>query len=217
MTTMTKTADGFVDYYDVLQLSPNADQETIDRVYRMLAKRYHPDNHATGNPDKFRGVAEAHRILSSPEQRAAFDVRYDENRSSVLKIIDETSDLDSFAGDQRIFNGILSLLYISRRRDAQKGGMGIVQLERLLGCPAQHLEFHTWYLRQKGWVEYLENGQLAITVNGVDRVIAANGLILNPDRLLTESSRSEGPINSREIESRVAPYSARDNPSGWDV
>ena len=211
MNTMTISA-GFVDYYDVLQLSPNADQETIDRVYRLLAKRYHPDNHATGNPDKFRLAAEAHRILSDPEQRAAFDVTCEENRASVLKTVDETSNVDTFAGDQRTFEGILSLLYISRRRDAQKGGMGIVQLERLLGCPAQHLEFHTWYLRQKGWIEYLENGQLTITANGVDRVMAANGLILSPDRLLTEKVRSQdGPTGSSEPEANVALYSLRDS------
>jgi curved DNA-binding protein len=187
MDRMIKDEGGFVDYYEILQLSPNADNETIDRVYRMLAKRYHPDNHVTGNADKFRLIAEANRILSNPEQRAAFDNRYDENRSSVLKIFDETSQSDSFAGDQRVFEGILSLLYISRRRDAQKGGMGIVQLERLLGCPAEHLEFHTWYLRQKGWIERLENGQLSITADGVDRVIAGNGLSLSRDRLLTEN------------------------------
>ena len=214
MNTMTISAD-FVDYYDVLQLSPNADQETTDRVYWLLAKRYHPDNHATGNPDKFRLAAEAHRILSDPEQRAAFDVRCEENRASVLKTVDETSDVDTFAGDQRIFEGILSLLYISRRRDAQKGGMGIVRLERLLGCPAQHLEFHTWYLRQKSWIEYLENGQLTITANGVDRVMAANGLILSPDRLLTEKVRSQdGPTGRSDSEANVALYSLRDNCAG---
>ena len=187
MNRMNKDEGSFVDYYEILQLSPNADGETIDRVYRMLAKRYHPDNHITGNVDRFRLIAEANRILSNPEQRAAFDNKYDENRSSVLKIFDETSEADSFAGDQRVFEGILSLLYISRRRDAQKGGMGIVQLERLLGCPAEHLEFHTWYLRQKGWIERLENGQLSITADGVDRVIAGNGLTLSRDRLIPEN------------------------------
>ena len=48
MRTKEET-DVFQDYYEVLQLSPKADQETIDRVYRMLVKRYHPDNQETGN------------------------------------------------------------------------------------------------------------------------------------------------------------------------
>ena len=42
------------DYYELLQISPNAEPETIHRVYRLLAQRYHPDNRETGNAQKFR-------------------------------------------------------------------------------------------------------------------------------------------------------------------
>ena len=190
MNRPSKHEDTFIDYYEILQLSANADGETIDRVYRMLAKRYHPDNHVTSNADRFRLIAEAHRILSNPEQRAAFDARYEETRTGVLQIFDDTSNPDNFAGDQRIFDALLSLLYISRRRDARKGGLGILQLERLLGCPSEHLEFHTWYLRQKGWIERLENGQLSITADGVDRVIERNALSVSQDRLLNANNRT---------------------------
>ena len=37
------------DYYEVLQVSPNADLDTIHRVYRLLAQRFHPDNRESGN------------------------------------------------------------------------------------------------------------------------------------------------------------------------
>jgi curved DNA-binding protein CbpA len=37
----------FTDYYENLQISPNADMEMIERVFRLLAKRYHPDNTQT--------------------------------------------------------------------------------------------------------------------------------------------------------------------------
>jgi hypothetical protein len=63
-----------LDYYEVLQLSPNADAETISRVYRMLAFRYHPDNAKTGNSEMFLRLSEAHQILSDPEKRASYDV-----------------------------------------------------------------------------------------------------------------------------------------------
>ena len=43
----------FTDYYEDLQVSSNADVETIERVYRLLAKRYHPDNNGTGDAEKF--------------------------------------------------------------------------------------------------------------------------------------------------------------------
>jgi len=36
------------DFYEVLQLSPNADPDTVHRVFRVLAQRFHPDNKETG-------------------------------------------------------------------------------------------------------------------------------------------------------------------------
>jgi hypothetical protein len=62
-----------LDCYEVMQLSPNADAETISRVYRMLAFRYHPDNLETGNSEMFLRLSEAHEILSDPEKRARYD------------------------------------------------------------------------------------------------------------------------------------------------
>ena len=38
-----------VDYYETLQISKNADQETVQRVFRLLAQRFHPDNLETGD------------------------------------------------------------------------------------------------------------------------------------------------------------------------
>jgi hypothetical protein len=63
------------DLYEVMQLSPRADAETISRVYRMLAFRYHPDNSVTGDREMFLKLAEAHEILGNPEKRAAYDLR----------------------------------------------------------------------------------------------------------------------------------------------
>jgi curved DNA-binding protein len=190
-TTAQNTTNGFFDYYELLQLSPNADSETISRVYRILVKRYHPDNKETGNERKFNDVVQAYRVLSDPETRAAYDVKYDENRSAVLKIFEEASAADSFEGDRRIFDGILSLLYIARRRDPERGGMGVIQLERLLGCPAEHLEFHIWYLMEKNWILRQNNGQFAITVGGIDRMIEDSALVLRRDRMIAERSTSE--------------------------
>ena len=42
------------DHYEILQLSPRADQATIQRVFRLLAKRFHPDNHESGDADRFK-------------------------------------------------------------------------------------------------------------------------------------------------------------------
>jgi len=194
------TSRGFVDHYEVLQLSQNANAETVERVYRLLAKRYHPDNQTTGNSDKFTEIRESYEILSDPEKRASYDVGYDENRSQVWKIFDQESASDGREEDRRIFHGILSLLYVARRRDVRNPGLGAVYLEKMLGCPQQHLEFPVWYLKQRGWVETMENGQFAITVEGVDK-LADRDLELKPDRLLAESPLSESSeSNQGELE-----------------
>jgi hypothetical protein len=64
---------GGPDCYEAMQLSPNADAETISRVYRLLAARYHPDNGESGDNEKFIQLSEAYRILSDPEMRARYD------------------------------------------------------------------------------------------------------------------------------------------------
>ena len=65
-----------LDCYEAMQLSRNADAETISRVYRLLAARFHPDNRETGNSEKFLRLSEAYQILSDPEKRARYDAGY---------------------------------------------------------------------------------------------------------------------------------------------
>ena len=62
-------SDRLPDYYEDLQISPNADLETIERVFRLLAKRYHPDNTDRGNQDAFIRISISYNVL--PMQRYA--------------------------------------------------------------------------------------------------------------------------------------------------
>ena len=182
----------FVDHYETLQVSQNADAETLGRVYRLLAKRYHPDNGVSGNADKFTEVHGAYEVLSNPERRAEYDVKYDSEKSLQWQIFGEGAGAatDGREQDQRIFHGILSLLYVARRRNPIDGGLGPVHLERMLGTPREHLEFPLWYLRRRGFIETLGNGLVAITVDGVDK-IGSKELSLPHNRLLRESSIAE--------------------------
>ena len=193
----------FVDHYEVLQLSQNAESDTIDRVYRLMAKRFHPDNPASGDIDRFNAVRRAYEVLSSPERRAEYDVTYDTEKSVQWQIFDRQAADDSAEQDRRLFHAILSLLYVARRRDPEGGGMGPVHLERMLGTPREHLEFPLWYLRQRGWVEALDNGLLAISVEGIDK-LGSKELALPHERLLTETaSQSSDP--SPELRQDNAP------------
>ena len=80
------------DYYETLQISPNADPETIHRVYRLLAQRFHPDTHETGDSARFRQITEAYRVLRDPESRAAFDVRHQSVRRERMRIVKRTHE-----------------------------------------------------------------------------------------------------------------------------
>jgi len=180
----------FVDFYEVLQVSQNAEPETIERVFRLLARRYHPDNQESGNEEKFRLVHTAYQSLRDPEKRARYDVHYDRHTTTQWQIFRQGTAHGSHEDDQRIIRGILSVLYTARRRDPLRGGFGNLQLERLLGIPREHLEFPLWILKQRGWIEILDNGQTAITIHGIDQVIG-EGLEPADDRLLPKAAATE--------------------------
>jgi len=59
------------DYYEILQVNPKADQEMIERAYRLLAKRYQPKTQDSDNSGKFGTLMEAYLVLSTPNKRAA--------------------------------------------------------------------------------------------------------------------------------------------------
>jgi curved DNA-binding protein CbpA len=160
----------FPDHYEILEISPNANSETIDRVFRYLAKRYHPDNGETGDLARFTEIVEAHTTLKDPLKRAQYDVQYNSYVSAKWKLAEEAGDPTSFGRDSEIQGKILSILYVRRRQSVRDPGVSNFELEDLLSCPSQHIDFHLWYLREKGWLARLENGLIAITVDGVDRV-----------------------------------------------
>ncbi len=175
----------FVDYYEVLQLSPNADPEMIHRIYRLLAQRYHPDNQETGNEETFKTLLKAYRVLVDPEQRAAYDMKHQSARKLRWKIFDQSSASHNIEGEKRKRHGILSLLYHKRMRQPDQPHITLFELEDLLGCPREHLEFTLWYLKEQGWVGRSDNGQHFITARGVEAAETSTVSHEQEGRLLT--------------------------------
>jgi curved DNA-binding protein CbpA len=164
----------FTDYYEILEISPNANSETIERIFRYFALRYHPDNSDTGDLSRFGEIVEAHNTLKDPVKRAQY-LRHKDHSGDRWKLAEEASNTKGIERDVVIQDKLLSLLYVKRRQNISDPGLGYVELERLSGCPREHLEFHLWYLKAKGWIGRLENGTLAITVEGVDRTNSEHG------------------------------------------
>jgi curved DNA-binding protein len=186
----------FVDFYEILQVSPNADLETIHRVYRILAHRLHPDNTETGSDEAFRGLTEAYHTLSEPERRAAYDVHHREARRLTWRIFDQPNSAQGIEAEKRKRQGVLSLLYRQRLVEPAQPTLTLRDFEELLGVPKEHLEFSLWYLREGQFVQRGDNGRHSITLKGVDLAETLSERV-TPVAMLPASSRPTIVPNAR--------------------
>ena len=64
----------YKDYYQILGVNRDANQDEVKRAYRKLARKYHPDvSQASDAEARFKEVGEAYEVLKDPEKRAAYD------------------------------------------------------------------------------------------------------------------------------------------------
>ena len=158
-----------VDYYEVLQVSSTAEPETIHRVYRLHAQRYHPDNQETGNRSRFEEIAEAYAVLSDSERRAQYDIVYAKRRQDRWRLISSGAESENdFEAEQLVRLTLLEVLYTRRRMEPTDAGIYSTELEGLIGRPREHLEFTIWYLNQKKYLQRDDSSRLIITAEGVE-------------------------------------------------
>jgi DnaJ domain len=174
-TQPSTRADDDPDYYQVLQVSRQADTDTIRRVFHILAQRYHPDNHETGNQEKFRQVVDAHAILCDPEKRAAHDVFLAGEDKGRFKIFDSLENTEGVQAEMRKREGILRLLYGKRLTDPHKPAVRAREFTEMLACPLEHLEFALWMLREQRFIIRSDGNQFEITWQGVQAFEAEQG------------------------------------------
>jgi curved DNA-binding protein len=159
----------FVDYYDLLELSPKASPEAIECMFRIMAKRYNPETGIQKDTAKYHHLAQAYRVLRDPETRKKYDSQRSQNEldtEELAQIAAGTSE------DYLIRHRLLSLFYAQRKRSMSQPGVGIAKLEELMKIPTEVIEFHLWYFREKGWVQRETAGPLSITAVGVDEIEA---------------------------------------------
>lgn len=159
---------GDVDYYEVLQVSDTAEPETINRVYRIFAQRYHPDNQETGNEARFREITEAYHVLSNPEKRAQYDATHQKRRKDRWRLVSAGADSENdFELEQVVRLTVLEVLYTKRRVEPHSPGILLRELERMIGRPREHLEFTIWFLNQKKLIS-TDDARMYLTADGVE-------------------------------------------------
>jgi curved DNA-binding protein CbpA len=182
------------DYYEILQLSPNAEQLVITKVYRLLAAYYHPDNKQTGNEERFKRVLKAYEVLSDPAKRSRYNLEFlgrdalhprtpsnEQQKSGVARSREELKakfgatakgegSADANFSERELRKQMLMALYDVRRNTPASPEVSLLVLSELLGCPIENLEFSNWYLKEKGYIKITESADFSVTIAGVDYV-----------------------------------------------
>src|SRR5579872_1737633 len=112
------------DHYEALQISRKADMETIHRVYRIMALRFHPDNPETGDLERFLDLKRAYAVLSDPQRRAEYDAILvkdrDDGPSPIFVLKDFVTGVEA-ESNRRL--GVLCLLYRKRQTNPDAPGV----------------------------------------------------------------------------------------------
>ncbi|HUX27733.1 MAG TPA: J domain-containing protein [Terracidiphilus sp.] len=184
------------DYYEFLQISPNADHETIHRVYHFLAARLHPDNPKSGDAEKFGMLKNAYDILSDPTRRAKYDMAREKDAPQFVPLSTAVDFMDQMEGELNRRLALLALLYFRRRSNPWAPEVPLADVERRMGFPRDYLDFTTWYLERKNYIHRADNSDFTLTAQGVDFVETQRSQIPVLNKLLTASA---GPTASEDV------------------
>jgi curved DNA-binding protein len=195
----------FIDYYSILQVHPECNARTLEIAYRQLAKMYHPDHPETADLDRFNNIMEAYGLLRKPDKRSVYDRLYARNTGfSFAPKEAERPETKAAISDANMHAAILMYLYKKRRSCTRSPGAGTYDILRALECSDEHFEFHAWYLRKKGFIEHTEDGQYAITVDGVDHVISMSQTAEKRLRITQSDDADPEPWAEREVATGMA-------------
>jgi curved DNA-binding protein CbpA len=197
MLEATKT----LDYYEFLQISQHADFETIHRVYRYLASRFHPDNPETGDPEKFFLLKTAYDILSDPERRSEYDRDYEREAPLRAPLSEAVDFMDQVQGELNRRLAVLAVLYYKRRSNPYDPQVSLAEIEQRMGFPRDYLDFTTWYLTKKGYITKADNSDFALTAEGVDFIETQRVKIPVLNKLLTTGNAACNVDSDEDIKS----------------
>lgn len=78
-------------YYETLEVDVKASKEVIEKAFKVLAKRYHPDTQKEDKKEwaeaQFKEINEAYEVLSNDDARKDYDLELDYNKNSVVEAL----------------------------------------------------------------------------------------------------------------------------------
>ena len=139
-----------LNYYELLEISPNASLEVIKAAYKAQSKKYHPDNNESGNQEMMKKLNEAYDTLTNPLKKSEYDnkIKYAKhsqisNENAEVEMEEKPSLLIKIFGLIYIlFQGILYVLQFA---------WGIVLILIIIGLFTGHtqslfMSFYDWLL-----------------------------------------------------------------------
>ena len=180
-----------VNHYEFLQISSTAEPDTIHRVFRFLAARFHPDNPETGDADKFHELKMAYDVLSDPKSRAEYDAMCAGNPVEADPLSTSLDFMDDMDGELNRRLAVLALLYIKRRSNPDSPEVSLHEVEQRMGFPRDYLEFTLWYLQRKGYIARADNAAFTLLADGVDFVETQRATLPVLNKLLTTGGEAQ--------------------------
>jgi hypothetical protein len=182
--------DRFVDFYDMLMISPSADRHMVEWATRLMLARYDPQKSKNPDPQKYQLVRDAYRTLADPARRAEYDTELAKQKEPTGQAElsrepseDGAEDLvrpksgaavaangsisqQTFAELKRRRHAVVSLLYKQMVTSPRDPGVGRTEIGRMSDLDVDELEFTLWFLREMGLVKATQAGSYTITVAG---------------------------------------------------
>ena len=126
-----------------------------------------PTNPDTGDPESFLKLNDAFHVLSDPQRRKEYDEIRRGKPVGQLPEFESVDFMDGIEGETNRRLAVLAVLYRRCRTNVADPKVALPILEKLMGFPREYLDFTTWYLRTKRYINREDNSDFSLTVLGV--------------------------------------------------